>query len=63
MITVAEKIGKTLEAAAFKEVLGKMTELAKLDHNKIEMMIQNGSLQESLDNADVQRLSNRDYNS
>ena len=31
---------------------------SNLDHYKIGMMIQNGSLHERLDNADVQRLSN-----
>ena len=59
MITRAEKTGgHTAEAAAFKDVLGEITEVAGLDHSKIEMMIRNGSLQESLDNADVRRLTN-----
>ena len=58
MITTAQKTGQTGEAAAFKEVLGKMTEVANLDHSKIQMMILNGSLQKSVDNADVQRLTN-----
>lgn len=58
MITMAEKIGQPVQASAFREVLGKITEVATLDHSNIELMIQNGSVHKSVDNADVRRLSN-----